>query len=177
MNETAESTKPASQWLRSNLVTLGSAAVFTVYSAGYFRTREAAQRFAGESVQRRAAAAISPSTNHVDAVPNAAAPDQHSGASSVIHPSSSANPGFSERVASVKASSAPSTGPRSPAPGTPAATTAPAARRLYCSVATIAAPPSARCSTLGARVSTSTSTRASACTRPGSKRGECDRAR
>jgi hypothetical protein len=30
------------------MVALGSAAAFTVYSAGFFRTREAAQRFAGD---------------------------------------------------------------------------------------------------------------------------------
>jgi len=35
----------------SDLVTLGTAAVLTVYSAGYLRTNDAAQRFAGEAVQ------------------------------------------------------------------------------------------------------------------------------
>lgn len=39
---------------------LGSVAVFSVYSAGYFRTREAAERFAGEAVQRHAAAIAAP---------------------------------------------------------------------------------------------------------------------
>ena len=56
MDAQTEGTKPTRPWLRNNLVTLGSAAVFSVYGAGYFRTREAAERFAGESVQRRAAA-------------------------------------------------------------------------------------------------------------------------
>jgi uncharacterized protein with FMN-binding domain len=60
MDEPVESGKPAGQWMRKNLVALGSAAAFTVYSAGYFRTREAAERFAGESVQRRGAVAMTP---------------------------------------------------------------------------------------------------------------------
>lgn len=47
----------SSQWLKSNLVALGSAAVLAVYAAGYVRTRSAAQRFAVESDQRRPAAA------------------------------------------------------------------------------------------------------------------------
>src|ERR1035437_8031453 len=63
MDEPSLGAKPASRWLRNNPVTLGSAAVFTVYSAGYFRTREAADRFAGESVQRRAAVAAPPVSN------------------------------------------------------------------------------------------------------------------
>jgi len=54
-----------SQWIKGNLVGLGSAAVLAVYSAGYARTREAAQRFEGEDRQRHAAlpmttAAIAP---------------------------------------------------------------------------------------------------------------------
>ena len=44
-----------SQWIKGNLVGLGSAAVLAVYSAGYARTREAAQRFEGEDRQRHAA--------------------------------------------------------------------------------------------------------------------------
>ncbi|MEP6493239.1 MAG: hypothetical protein ABJF01_11215 [bacterium] len=43
----------SSQWLKSNLVALGSAAVFSVYGAGYLRTRSAAQRFADEGTERR----------------------------------------------------------------------------------------------------------------------------
>src|SRR5262245_29775808 len=43
-----------SQWIKGNLVGLGSAAVLAVYSAGYARTREAAQRFEGEDRQRHA---------------------------------------------------------------------------------------------------------------------------
>ncbi|HEY7394032.1 MAG TPA: FMN-binding protein [Gemmatimonadaceae bacterium] len=44
-----------SQWIKGNLVGLGSAAVLAVYSAGYARTREAAQRFEGEDRQRHVA--------------------------------------------------------------------------------------------------------------------------
>jgi uncharacterized protein with FMN-binding domain len=40
----------------SDLVTFGTAAVLTVYSAGYLRTNDAAQRFAGEAAQRHRAA-------------------------------------------------------------------------------------------------------------------------
>jgi uncharacterized protein with FMN-binding domain len=39
--------------IKNNLVALGSAAVVAVYSAGYIRTREAAERFAVEDSQRR----------------------------------------------------------------------------------------------------------------------------
>ena len=44
----------SSRWLKSNLVTLGSAAVLAVYSAGYARTRTAAAQFADEPRGRRA---------------------------------------------------------------------------------------------------------------------------
>jgi uncharacterized protein with FMN-binding domain len=90
MDEPVESGKPTKPWLRNNLVTLGSAAVFTVYSAGYFRTREAAERFAGESVQRRTAAAVSPQTNVRAVAPRTNAPQQSETIEAVIHPSSSA---------------------------------------------------------------------------------------
>jgi uncharacterized protein with FMN-binding domain len=117
MDEPSLGAKPASQWLRNNLVTLGSAAVFTVYSAGYFRTREAADRFAGESVQRRAAVAAPPVTNAhtVDARDGEAA---HSGSSlPVMRPSSST-------AAGAHANSAPANKTAAtvkPVPGTPAA--------------------------------------------------------
>ncbi|HEY2851008.1 MAG TPA: FMN-binding protein [Gemmatimonadaceae bacterium] len=69
MDEQTEGVKPSSPWLRNNLVALGSAAVFSVYSAGYFRTREAAARFAGETVQRHAVA--------IAAKPEVAPPEPH----------------------------------------------------------------------------------------------------
>ena len=48
----------SAQWLRSNLMGLGSAAVVAVYAAGYQRTRAAAQRFADESSARRPASPV-----------------------------------------------------------------------------------------------------------------------
>jgi uncharacterized protein with FMN-binding domain len=89
MTEPAENTKPSKLWLKNNLVALGSAAVFTVYSAGYFRTREAAERFAGESVQRRSAVALSPETNVRAETPRTNAPQAKASAPAVIQPSSS----------------------------------------------------------------------------------------
>jgi uncharacterized protein with FMN-binding domain len=67
MDEPVKGAKPGSQWIRNNLVTIGSAAVFTVYSAGFFRTRDAAQRFAGDAAQRHAAplATKGPSVNAI----------------------------------------------------------------------------------------------------------------
>ncbi len=44
----------SSRWLKSNLVTLGSAAVLAVYSAGFARTRTAAAEFSDEPRGRRA---------------------------------------------------------------------------------------------------------------------------
>ena len=44
----------STRWLKSNLVTLGSAAVLAVYSAGYARTRTTAALFADEPRGRRA---------------------------------------------------------------------------------------------------------------------------
>jgi uncharacterized protein with FMN-binding domain len=44
----------STRWLKSNLVTLGSAAVLAVYAAGYARTRTAAAQFADEPRGRRA---------------------------------------------------------------------------------------------------------------------------
>lgn len=43
----------ASQWLTSNLAAIGSAAVLTVYAAGYARTKPAADKLAEESERRR----------------------------------------------------------------------------------------------------------------------------
>ena len=117
MDEPSLGAKPGSQWLRNNLVTLGSAAVFTVYSAGYFRTREAADRFAGESVQRRAAVAAPPVTNAhtVDARDGEAA---HSGSSlPVMRPSSSTAAGAHANSAAASKTAA----TVKPVPGTPAA--------------------------------------------------------
>ena len=56
MDDVAKGPRTPSWWKRNDLMTIGSAAVLTVYSAGYFRTRDAAQRFAGEASQRHATA-------------------------------------------------------------------------------------------------------------------------
>jgi uncharacterized protein with FMN-binding domain len=84
---------------------LGSAAVFTVYSAGYFRTREAAERFAGESVQRRAAVAATPapSAQHVDM--HSVAPADSSTKLPVMQLSSPAHAGSASGPRSVRAAS------------------------------------------------------------------------
>jgi uncharacterized protein with FMN-binding domain len=75
MDKQTEGANPAGQWLRNNLVTLGTAAVFSVYSAGYYRTRAAAERFAGEAVPRRVMAApltkANPATDQTEAAPQA----------------------------------------------------------------------------------------------------------
>ena len=55
-NDDAGSGGPsAEQWLKGNLVGLGSAAVLAVYGAGYVRTSEAAHRFDVADAERRAA--------------------------------------------------------------------------------------------------------------------------
>ena len=134
MDEPSLGAKPAKQWLRNNLVTLGSAAVFTVYSAGYFRTREAADRFAGESVQRRAAVAAPPVMNaHItDARDEAAA---HSGSSlPVMRPSSSTAAGAHANSAAASKTAA-TVKPVPASPAAPSTTPAPAAA--------VDAPPSA----------------------------------
>jgi uncharacterized protein with FMN-binding domain len=77
MDDQTEGAKPARPWLGNNLVALGSVAVFSVYSAGYFRTREAAARFAGESVQRHAAAVAAPQTDVAPPAEPTEAPQKH----------------------------------------------------------------------------------------------------
>jgi len=67
----ASTPSASSQWLKSNLVALGSAAVFTVYGAGFLRTRSAAQRFADEGSERRRPAPVAVAPN---VTPAAAAP-------------------------------------------------------------------------------------------------------
>ncbi|MGH7653486.1 MAG: FMN-binding protein [Gemmatimonadaceae bacterium] len=92
MDAQTEGTKPPRPWLRNNLVALGSAAVFSVYSAGYFRTREAAARFAGETVQRHAAAiAAKPEVADHEVHPEAA-PPKHSAELPVMRLSSKSKP-------------------------------------------------------------------------------------
>lgn len=130
MNQPADSLKPAGQWLKNNLVTLGSAAVFTVYSAGYFRTRDAAQRFAGESAQRHGAALATQGPSiHAIAPPPEALKEKHSrlpamrqvagNAPTTARPNGSAS--GSTPTGSASASASPSTAPAvAPTPATPA---------------------------------------------------------
>jgi uncharacterized protein with FMN-binding domain len=59
--------------LGNNLLALGSAAVVTVYAAGYYRTRAAAQRFAEDAVERRPPAEPSTAPSNT-AAPIAIAP-------------------------------------------------------------------------------------------------------
>lgn len=52
-DKTGQGDKGSGRWLRRNLVALSSAAVLTVYAAGYARTKPAADRFANETASRR----------------------------------------------------------------------------------------------------------------------------
>jgi uncharacterized protein with FMN-binding domain len=54
----ASEEKKPSRRVSSGLVALSSAAVLTVYAAGYLRTRSAAQQFDGEALERRLAAPV-----------------------------------------------------------------------------------------------------------------------
>lgn len=146
MNQSADSPKPGSQWLKNNLLTLGSAAVFSVYSAGYFRTRDAAERFAGETVRRHGAAlATSGPSVHAIAPPvgvdkderkHLLPPHQDSAASSRgkstqqspdNKPAAVAAPAASATVASTPSSASAPTSPAPVAPVAPVDAAAPVA--------------------------------------------------
>jgi uncharacterized protein with FMN-binding domain len=60
-----------SNWLKSNLAALGSAAVLSVYAVGYLRTKPAADRLADESARRKPPAPPPPviTVGHVDIAP------------------------------------------------------------------------------------------------------------
>jgi uncharacterized protein with FMN-binding domain len=121
---------PKDRIIGSKLVVLGSAAVMTVYSAGYFRTRSAAQRFAGEDAQRRPAVA----TASVGTAPNAKAlPIANASASA--QPASAREPG----ARSIETSK-PSTAPLA-AQSTPSAPKKATATTATTVVAAIATPP------------------------------------
>jgi len=121
---------PKDRIIGSKLVVLGSAAVMTVYSAGYFRTRSAAQRFAVEDAQRRPAVA----TASVGTAPNAKAlPIANASASA--QPASAREPG----ARSIETSK-PSTAPLA-AQSTPSAPTNATATTATTVVAAIATPP------------------------------------
>jgi uncharacterized protein with FMN-binding domain len=65
-----------SNWLTSNLAALGSAAVLSVYAAGYVRTKPAADRLADESERRRPPAPPPPviTVGHIDVTPDRPTP-------------------------------------------------------------------------------------------------------
>ena len=64
---------PLSQLVRKNLLALGSAAVLTVYSAGYVKTREAAAKFDGEDAERRPAPPVAQRPSDRETLPPLAA--------------------------------------------------------------------------------------------------------
>lgn len=133
MDEATESGRPPRPWIRNNLVALGSAAVFSVYSAGYFRTRAAADRFAGETVERRNAA-TAPATPEAR-LPTASVTVAHASSPThgVIKPSSSVHAASSKPsaqtvdppVAAVIESSPPAAQPKGETPPVAASTPAP----------------------------------------------------
>lgn len=74
-NPTSSAARPASQWLQSNLAAIGSAAVLTVYAAGFARTKAAADKLNEESDRRRPMARPAQAVGeivHVDPTPVAA---------------------------------------------------------------------------------------------------------
>jgi uncharacterized protein with FMN-binding domain len=81
-NRSAPTPGGSSQWLKSNLMGIGSAAVLAVYAAGFERTRAAAAKFNDEAAGRRRAApirttgevgALTPRTQPATAAPAVAA--------------------------------------------------------------------------------------------------------
>jgi uncharacterized protein with FMN-binding domain len=74
MNRPVEPSGDRGQWLKSNLVSLGSAAVLAVYAAGFERTKAAAARFNEESAGRRRAAPIRTTGEVGGLTPRAPAP-------------------------------------------------------------------------------------------------------
>src|SRR5262245_54522381 len=107
-----------SQWIKGNLVGLGSAAVLAVYSAGYARTREAAQRFEGEDRQRHAAIPATTVAIAPDVAPPIPSPQPVLDAKPA--PTAPKKP-----AATSSKKSSPSAISTEPKPGTPVADTAP----------------------------------------------------
>jgi uncharacterized protein with FMN-binding domain len=126
----------ASQWLTSNLAAIGSAAVLTVYAAGYARTKPAADKLAEESERRRPNARPTPmvAVGHVGeqtAAPATAgapvantAPSARAEASAATATTVAARPA-SGSTADTSSRSAPATIASAPASVTPSATTQP----------------------------------------------------
>src|SRR4051794_2342694 len=95
--------------LKHNLVALGSAAVLAVYSAGYVRTREAAERFAAEDAQRRPPPERHPQPPVAAPTPTPVAAskqeDVHVTADSVVAPHAATKTRSTKRPAAVRPSS------------------------------------------------------------------------
>jgi len=134
MSDNPLNPKAPKQRRPSDLVTFGTAAVLTVYSAGYLRTNDAAQRFAGEAAQRHRAALATkgPSVIAIDP-PLEAVQEERSRrrlpelqrAEAHVEPTGAkaAEPAAVAPVASTAAQA-----PPAPAPATRADTSAPATR-------------------------------------------------
>jgi uncharacterized protein with FMN-binding domain len=110
---TPEKRRGSSQKMASSLVALSSAAVLTVYAAGYLRTRPAAQRFAVESAQRRTESPAPPSPAPTSA---ASAPPQRTVSTRAVSsgavsprpaPTSTAVPNAEPAPASTESSTVP----------------------------------------------------------------------
>jgi uncharacterized protein with FMN-binding domain len=127
MDEARAGANATGEWLKNNLVTLGSAAILSVYSAGYFHTREAADRFASESVRRRPASPATPAPNPLAASPRNHIEERDAQKLAVIKPSSSQSAaGATARTAAAAAPSTASSTPSSPATPTLPSAAAPA---------------------------------------------------
>jgi uncharacterized protein with FMN-binding domain len=132
MSDNPPNPKAPKQRRPSDLVTFGTAAVLTVYSAGYLRTNDAAQRFAGEAARRDRAtlATKGPSVVAIDP-PREAVHEERSRrrlpelqrAEAHVEPTGAkaAEPAAAAPVVSTAAQA-----PPSPAPATRADTSAPA---------------------------------------------------
>lgn len=112
----------SSRWLKSNFVTLGSAAVLAVYSAGYARTRTAAAQFSDEPRGRRAP--VQPATD-VAAAPRVETPaETHTAPPTIVDSAPTPVAPAEKRVVAKAAAPAP-TKPESIARPAVAADTAP----------------------------------------------------
>jgi uncharacterized protein with FMN-binding domain len=80
----------ATQRSRPNLLTLGSAAVLAIYTAGYLRTRDAAERIAGETNRHSPPhvrdAAVHAASSQISVAPSAASVGPDSGARTQLRP-------------------------------------------------------------------------------------------
>jgi uncharacterized protein with FMN-binding domain len=137
MSDNPFNPKAPKQRRPSDLVTFGTAAVLTVYSAGYFRTKDAAERFAGEAAQRHGAALATkgPSVSAIDP-PRETVQEERSRpqlpelrrAEAHAEPTAAkaAEPAAAAPVASTAAQAAPTPAPpAAPQPSPPAAAQAP----------------------------------------------------